>query len=229
MRTIMLRRSIRLVDMQNAGVSLADYRGVWKTITGDRSRLQGLIARMSHLKPTPREDPSPEVAKYNTQLEDIYQEHLVSSLEYLKDAPPPASSRSSASGGATRSGGGGNIKRGSCTYQTLIEAYPENVRATMLFDHLDAEAKSRLVSLEHDHVKALEKLKDISGNKLKVFQCCLAEISDVKPIKGASDYAGLVKYSLFSPVKSTSKNVYVIDLKLNCSKYIFSNARNNPL
>ena len=80
-------------------------------------------------------------------------------------------------------------------WDMLIAVYPENVKASVLFEHLDESAKRRLIGLENDYHPAMDKLATHFGNKLKVVQCCLAEIGNVRAIKGANDYAGLVNYS----------------------------------
>ena len=77
----------------------------------------------------------------------------------------------------------------------LITIYPEQVRVTVLYDHLDHAAKLRLVGLEDDYVESMKKLKLYFGNPLKVVNCCLKEIATVRAIKSYSDYAGLVQFS----------------------------------
>lgn len=203
----------RLDSMRNSGISFEDFRLELDKITAEHTRLKGLLDSLPYLDPS--QNCTDVVGVFMKDVDTIYRDTLELSLEHLKEAPPrPTVSYSSHHGSSKASSN--IVKRESVSipqfsgkepqafleypvwranWDKLIDIYPDEVRATVLYDHLDAAAKSRIVGLENDYALALEKLKTYYGNNLKVVQCCLKEIASIKPIKGPNDYAGLVAYS----------------------------------
>ena len=165
----------------------------------------------------PDEDIDKFRGTFKTEVEDEYTKHFPPAMIYLKDYPVPVTGgRSSGSGGSSGASHLSGVKREAVllpkfsgkepacfleypiwetNWEKLVTVYPEEVRVTVLFDHLDATAKVRLVGLENDYKESMKKLKSYFGNNLKVVQCALSEIASVKAIKGPFDYNGLVYYS----------------------------------
>ena len=61
----------------------------------------------------------------------------------------------------------------------------------MLLKNIDEEAKKKIMSLENDYLAALKKLEAFFGDKEKVIEACLEEVTK-QPTVGEKDYNGLV-------------------------------------
>ena len=79
-------------------------------------------------------------------------------------------------------------------WNTLIAEYEERFRHTYLMDHLDSDAKEKIVGFESDYEGAMKKLESYYGNPSKVVNCCVSEVMSFNYIQ-EGDYKSLILYS----------------------------------
>ena len=101
-------------------------------------------------------------------------------------------------------------------WKSQITDYEDKYRATMLMSHVDAEVQKKLVGLETEYEKAMEKLDRYYGDTRKVVQACTVEVKG-HPQVSSFDYKGLLS------LKTCLKNNYA-RLKYKSLEHEMSNS-----
>ena len=76
-------------------------------------------------------------------------------------------------------------------WKSQITDYKKKYRATILMSQVDAEVQKKLVGLETEYKKAMEKLDKFHGDTRKVVQACTTEIKG-HPQVNSFNYNGML-------------------------------------
>ena len=79
-------------------------------------------------------------------------------------------------------------------WKTMILDYDEKFRAGMLYDCVDAAARSTFTGFESDYEESITRLEKFYGGSQKVVECVMKEVHDPDPL-AEDDYSRLVDYA----------------------------------